>query len=529
MRARTHRGTAAAVAASFALSLLAVSAVPSYAVDRSLGAGVPKPAATGAPWSDAEIAALSANVDIAVAGSSAVRGAHVGVYAIDARDGRALYQRNADDNFQPASTFKLLVGSAALEKLGPAFRFHTEVVANGPVVNGSLQGALVLRGGGDPFLNAADLDAAAAAVSKAGIARTGPLFVDDSRYETPGYLPGWNWDDFPYYYAPVVSALTFEENVVHLTIAPGAKAGDAATVTAAPIGTVAGSFACRQPTAAVVIVATDAQTGAADAKDTIDLQRDRSGCIRVAGTIPAGAKPDTVDAAVPSPAVYAHDAFVAALKRHGVEVSEPNVVPAAWPFEHRIEGPPAVSPVVSTTLWSHDSEPLSDVLADLWLPSDNLVAELLLRELGFAQNGAPGTTAHGVAFEQSWLKTFGVDPTALAIEDGSGLSGYDRISPRALVAILKHDWDSPNRDLVLDDLPLAGVRGTLKSSYTGTAAEKHVFAKTGSISHVSTLAGYAANVKHGAVIFAFQVDDWVGEAAALRDLRARILSRFVED
>jgi len=530
-RPRLRRGAAAAVSVSFAL-LFARAAAPALAVDRSLGAGVPKPAATGAPWTDAEIASLAANADVALAGSAAVRGAHVGVYAIDARDGRVLYQRNADDDFQPASTFKLLVGSAALERLGPAFRFHTEVLAGGPVANGALQGALVLRGGGDPFLNAADLDAAASAVAKAGIARTGSLLIDDTRYETPGYLPGWNWDDFPYYYAPVVSALTLEENVVHLTVAPGGAAGDAATVTAAPVGTVLTHAAgCREPTAAVTVVASEVQTGASGAKDTIDLQRDRSGCIRMTGTIPAGAKPDTVEAAVPSPAVYAHDAFVAALKRHGVEVSEPSAVPAAWPFEHRLaEVPPSALPSPTTTLWMHDSEPLSDVLADLWLPSDNLVAELLLRELGTnAPYGTPGTTAHGIALEKSWLQSLGVDPSALAIDDGSGLSAYDRISPRALVAILKHDWDSPNRDLVLDDLPLAGVRGTLKSSYTGTAAEKHVFAKTGSISHVSTLAGYAANVKHGAVIFAFQVDDWVGEAAALRELRGRILSRFVED
>src|SRR6202011_1257518 len=99
---------------------------------------------------------------------------------------------------------------------------------------------------------------------------------------------------------------------------------------------------------------------------------------------------------------------------------------------------------------------------------------------GFAQSGAPGTTAHGIALEQSWLTGLGGDAKTLAIEDGGGLSAYDRIAPRALVAILKHDWDSANRDVVLDDLPIAGVRGTLKSSYAGTAAERHVFAKSGS-------------------------------------------------
>lgn len=498
-------------------------AAPALAVDRSLGAGVPKPSASGAPWTDAQIAALDANVDIALAGAKTLRGAHVGLYAIDARDGRVLYERNQDEDFQPASTFKLLVGSASLDRLGPDFRFRTEVVANGPVANGTLPGQLVLRGGGDPFLNAADLDAAAAAVAQAGIARVnGGLAIDDAHFEPPGYLPGWNWDDFPYYYAPLVSALTFEENLVHLTIAPGAAPGDPVSVTAAPVGVVSPPAAC--PPTASVHVMPYATTGASGAADTIDVDRERSGCIRVVGTLPVGAKPDTVNAAVFSPAVYAHDAFAAALRAHGVAVEEPSLPAAPWPYEYHPSSPVAAG---ASVIWSHDSEPLRDTLADLWLPSDNLVAELLLRQLGFARDGAPGTTEHGAALEKSWLTSLGVDTAGLAIDDGSGLSTYDRITPRDLVTILKHDWDGPNREIVLDDLPLAGVRGSLKSSFLGSAAEKHIFAKTGGISHVNTLSGYAATSKHGAVIFSFQVDDWLGDGDALRTLRAHILSEFV--
>ena len=508
-------------------ALVAACAGTAFAANRALGADVPKPAVTGAPWTDREIGALAANVDAALAGAKVLRGAHSGIYAIDARDGRVLYRRNADDLFQPASTFKLLVGSAALDTLGASFRFRTDVIANGPVADGALDGALVLRGGGDPFLNAADLDAAAAAVAQAGITRvSGGLWIDDTHFEPPGYLPGWNWDDFSYYYAPVVSALSFEENVVHLTVTPGASAGTPATVSAAPLGSVVGApvEGCR-PTLRVVVFPA-VTTGAPGAKDTVDVERLPPGCIRVTGTIPLGTKPDTIDAAVPSPAAYAHQAFTAALARHGIGVFEPQLVGDPFPgaYDHRAVPAPSAN---ATVLWSHESQPLRDTLADLWLPSDNLVAELLLRQLGVVQGGAPGTTANGIVLERAWLKKLGVDTAALAIEDGSGLSGYDRITPRDLVTILRHDWDSPTRDIVLDALPIAGVRGTLKKSYTGTAAEKKIFAKTGSVSHVSTLAGYAANAKHGAVIFAFQVDDWIGGDTALRDLRGRVLSLFV--
>jgi D-alanyl-D-alanine carboxypeptidase/D-alanyl-D-alanine-endopeptidase (penicillin-binding protein 4) len=180
-------------------------------------------------------------------------------------------------------------------------------------------------------------------------------------------------------------------------------------------------------------------------------------------------------------------------------------------------------------VWSHDSEPLSDLLADLWLPSDNMLAETLLRALGAKPPALTGSSADGIAVEKSWLAGLGVDTAALTLADGSGLSTYDRITPHVLVTVLKHDWDGPHRDVVLDALPIAGVRGTLKNSYAGTPAEKKIFAKTGTVSHVSTLAGYAANAKHGAVIFAFLVDDWMGQSAALREVRGRVLTRFVED
>jgi D-alanyl-D-alanine carboxypeptidase/D-alanyl-D-alanine-endopeptidase (penicillin-binding protein 4) len=502
-------------------------AAPALAVDRTLGADVPRPTVTGVPWTDAEIASLDANVDLALAGAKTLRGAHAGIYAIDARDGRVLYGRNQDDLFQPASTLKLLVGSAALDELGAGFRFRTELVANGAVENGELQGELVLRGGGDPFLNAHDLDAAADAVAKAGIARVARgIALDDTHFEAPGYPPGWSWDDFPYSYAPVVSALTFEENVVHLTVTPGDAAGAPATITAAPLGVVAAPAGGCQPGVGVRVVPR-VVTGAAGATDTADVERDRAGCIHVTGTIPLGAKPDSIDAAVVSPAAYAYDAFAAALARHGVAVREPAPVPAPWPaaLEHRTV--PAAS-ASAKIVWTHDSQPLRDTLADMWVPSDNLIAELLLRQLGFVRGGAPGTAEHGIAFEKSWLTSIGAGADAIALDDGSGLSGYDRITARDLVTILRHDWDGPSRALVLDDLPIAGVSGTMKAAYAGTPAEKHVFAKTGTISHVSALAGYAANAKHGAVIFAFQVDDWAGEAADLKTVRGRVLSLFVE-
>jgi len=493
-------------------------AAPALAVDRGVGADVPKPSPSGAPWSDAEIATLDANLDITLSGAATLRGAHVGIYAIDARDGRVLYERDQDSAFQPASTLKLLVGSAALDKLGPDFRFTTEAVATGPIADGTLQGSLVVRAGGDPFLRDGDFDALAQTLAARGVRaiRDGAGF-DLEAFEPPGYPPGWSVDDLAQDYAPPVGALAFEENVLHLTVAPGATAGAPAVVTSAPGAFVrpAGEGCVPQFLPEIVTIAT---TGSADAKDDVDVRGSLPGCPEVFGTVPLGAKPDSVDAAVRFASAYAGAALRAALQRHGIAVRTP---PNSSPLD--VLRAPLDAPVV----WTHRSEPLRDVLADTWEPSDNLAAEMLLRELGAVATSGQGTRLGGIAFEKTWLAALGVDPAPLAIEDGSGLSTYDRLTPSALVAVLRHDWDGPQRDLVLDDLPIAGVRGTLRDAFTGTAAEKRVFAKTGTLSHASTLAGYVATASHGTVIFAFLVGDWNGDAAALRDLRGRFLSRLV--
>jgi D-alanyl-D-alanine carboxypeptidase/D-alanyl-D-alanine-endopeptidase (penicillin-binding protein 4) len=493
---------------------------PALAVDRTLGADVPKPAVTGAPWTDAEIAALDANVDIALAGATTIRGAHVGIYAIAARDGRVLYQRNADDAFQPASTFKLLVGSAALERLRPEFRFRTEATVENVVAAGVLRGPLVLHGSGDVLLNDRDLMTLPDTLRTAGIREIEQDVVPDPA-DTPRYMPGWSWDDFPWYYAAPISALGFADDQVTVIVQPGAQPGAPVRTTVEPWGATyadTGSCLLREMSFCITV---RARTAPAGTPSTLDAVRTDGPIpeVQIVGTIAADAKPESLSLAVPHPPRFAAAAARRVLGAAGIPVR------ARW-FATELRRSDEAAP--RRVVWSHDSEPLSDLLADLWLPSDNMLAETLLRALGAQPPALSGPAADGIAFENAWLKGLGVDTSAIAIEDGSGLSVYDRITPRDLVAILKHDWDGPYRDIVLDDLPIAGVRGTLKSSYVGTTAEKHVFAKTGTLSHVSALAGYIANGAHGAVIFAFQVDDWVGEAAALRDLRGRVLSQFVE-
>jgi len=517
---------------SAALARIAVLAT--CFVAETLGIASAQPAAMvtptigGDPRTPADITRLSGDIDAQLVGAPALHGAHVGVLALDTRSGKVLYARNADDEFQPASTLKLLVGSAALERLGPAFRFRTELdlTESERATAPRPFDAVVLHAGGDPFLSDRDLRDAAQRVFAQNIAPLRGVYIDDSLFDTSPYPAGWVWDDFAQAYAAPISAIALEENVVHLTVSPGPAAGWRARV-AAGLGASVGTAieGCVAALTNFIAVGPRALTGPRDSESTIDVAVAPGGCLEVVGTIPAGAPPESVDAAVYDPIAYAQRALVDALRAGGIEVQLPSIIgfPSVGIRRTALEG------VAQKPLWTHESASLSAFLGPrFWIPSDSFVGEMLLRQVGFAAAGKPGTTDKGIVYERSWLQSIGVDPATTTLADGSGLSQYDRITPRDLVAILQHDWNGPNRQLVFDSLPVGGARGTIEG-IAGTPVAGRVFAKTGSMSHVRGLAGYLATQRHGAVTFAFNVDDWNGDYASLAALRARVLSRIVSD
>jgi D-alanyl-D-alanine carboxypeptidase/D-alanyl-D-alanine-endopeptidase (penicillin-binding protein 4) len=503
------------------LVLAVASASPALAVDRG-NADIPKPAEARA-WSDADASALARDLDRLIASAPTLRGAHVGAL-VETPSGRVLYAHNADDVVQPASTMKLLVGSVALDRLGPVYRFHT-TLARAPLAAGDSSAAterLVLHGGGDPLLGRADLDAAAQAAARAGV--HGPVdLVLDTSHVAPGERrpAGWSIDDILQEYAPVVDGLPFEENVLTTYLDP-TTAGSPATVrlvppfqpVAAPVD------ACPGPPAAFSF-ANASVTVAAGRPDTTDAHAGRCGEIVVTGEAPLG-QPASLAIAVDAPEQLARTYFVDALARNGIAVVAPSPGPA--PIPGVVETPLLDG---GTEVWHHDGEPLADLLADMWLPSDNLIAEQLFRELDAATTGRPATSAGARALERAWLRAAGVDLAPLTIVDGSGLSQYDRATPSMLAAILAHDWSGARRDVVLDALPIAGVRGDLRAFARGTPAAGRIWAKTGSMMHVRGLAGFAASSRHGAVVFVLSIDDWPGDDPGLAAFRTAFCLRIV--
>jgi D-alanyl-D-alanine carboxypeptidase/D-alanyl-D-alanine-endopeptidase (penicillin-binding protein 4) len=487
----------------------------------ALAAALVVPPLGGAPWTTLDANALGADLDRVLAAPT-LRSAHVGLLVESAGDGRVLYARNADQAFAPASTLKLVTGGTALDRLGPDYHFATQL-ARAPLSGGGDE--LILHGGGDPLLKSADLEAAADAVRAAGIVRAAVIL--DESHDDPSERrgPGWSIDDVLAYYAPVVDGLPFEENVLHLTLVPDPVIGLPPVLRLPPpfVPSNVPPGTCR-PGPTLLTFTNAAQSVAAQLADTADVVAGPCGDIVIVGQVPEG-QDSHVDAAVDQPEALALQYLTDALRRRGIEVLPPpaNAGPIPGVVDHPFSAAPA-----GTVIWQHQGEPLGALLADMWLPSDNLIAEELVRELDVAANGRAGTLEGGADVERSWLSAIGIDPATLTLADGSGLSQYNRVTPRALAAILLHEWRGPYHDIVLAALPVPGIRGDLRGRMVGTPAEGRVYAKTGSMMHVRGLAGYVATRTHGTVLFALNVDDWIGSDADLDAVRTALCVRLAQ-
>ncbi len=431
--------------------------------------------------------------------TATLSGAHTGALVVDAQTGKTVYARDADDAFIPASTMKLIVGSAALDVLGNAFSFTTTLATDGTT--------LYLKGGGDPLLSAQDL---AQGVDALETVKTtsfpGGLAGDDSRYTSSRYPDGWQIDDLPYDYAAPASGLSFNENHFTVRVTPGDSPGDPTSIALAPL-------------TRTVPVQNHSTTGAerSDDSTTLELMWNSPLTLIVGGSAPARATDVSLDAAAIDPASFTLEAVERAMNQRGLPALPSRI---------------GTTPADARVLWQHHSVALPVLLTDMWQPSDNLIAETLLQELGVASAGNDDTRARGIRREQAWLTAAGVDTKSLTIADGSGMSAYDRVTPRALVTILEHDWASPSRAQVLAALPVAGKSGTLAHAFTGTALSGNVIAKTGSSNHTRTLAGFL-QTPHGTLIFALLVNDWMDSGAGanerLRSFQQAFLTRIRQE
>jgi PBP4 family serine-type D-alanyl-D-alanine carboxypeptidase len=447
-------------------------------------------------------------------------------YSLDT--GRTLYELNADKLFKPASTTKLLTIGTALETLGPDYRFHTRVYRTGPIKNGKLDGDLILVASGDPNLSGRIQPDGTLAFTNEDHSYDGdpetkavagdPLLVihqlaDQIAKQIPKEIKGRVLIDaslFPEGERElgtdiVISPIVVNDNIIDVTVTPGAAAGSPTTIQVSPVTSYA-KFV-NQVT-----------TGAPDSKSDVHISSDTTDSngrhtVTFAGTNPAG-KPILYAYAVPEPTRFATFALTEALEQRGVKVKKANSNK-----ENKVDLA-ALAPKYTpeNVVAEHISAPLSEEAKVTLKVSQNLHASTWPYLLGALVRHAKTEIAQaGFDVEHEFLTKAGLDLSGASQSDGAGGAQGGAYTPAFIVDYLKFMSTQKDYPLFLNALPVLGKDGTLWNIQPASAAAGHVFAKTGTFGSSDALnrdvlltakglAGYMTTTSGEHLIFALYVN-----------------------
>ncbi|MFI6349566.1 D-alanyl-D-alanine carboxypeptidase/D-alanyl-D-alanine-endopeptidase [Streptomyces sp. NPDC050560] len=427
-----------------------------------------------------------------------MEGAAASVVVADADSGKVLYEHRGGDRLLPASNTKLLTSTAAMDVLGPGYRFGTDVLATGRRHGATLSGDLYLRGTGDPTLLAADYDKLAAKVAAAGVRRvTGRLVADDTFFDDQRLGRSWAADDESAYYSAQISALSvapdtdYDTGTVIVQAEPGAHQGDRPHVT-------------LTPKTGYVHLDVRATTGPADSDADITVERGHgTNDIVVDGSVPAGGDTAKEWVSVWDPTGYAAAVFKDALAAHGVRVAGDTRLGAATPNDAR-------------PLAGHRSMTLSDLLIPFLKLSNNMHAEILTKAMGEKTAGR-GTWTDGLTAVDTYLKGLGVDTSRLRQVDGSGLSRMDMVPAAVFTQVLTAARHEPWYDDWYRGLPVACdpdrfTGGSLRSRMCDTPAALNARGKTGSLTGASALSGYVTDASGRELAYSILLNNYLADS-----------------
>ena len=376
---------------------------------------------------------------------------------------------NAHAAMNPASVMKLVTTLAALELLGPAYRWRTEAHLEGTLREGVLEGNLVLKGTGDPKLNVESFWMLLRALRGKGLREIrGDLVLDRSHFARAGGDPArFDGDAFrPYNVLPDALLVNFKS--LRFTFLPEPASG-AVRLYVEP----------RPPALEVVNVLALAEGGCPEGRAFRDLLQPTFEPARqramFTGRYPSSCGEKELNVALLEPNDHVG----------GVTRQLWNELGGTWSGAVR-EGPaPAAAP-----FHVHESPPLGEIVRDVGKFSNNVMARQLFLSLGAASSGPPASAAKASAAVKAWLARKDIVVPELVLENGSGLSRVERISAAGLAALLQAAWRSAVMPEFVSSMPVAAVDGTMRRRLKGDGVAGHAHIKTGLLSDARSMAGY---------------------------------------
>ena len=382
------------------------------------------------------------------------------VVVAPAQGGPDILSHRADQMVNPASLMKLLTTSAALEMLGPAYVWRTTVWADGPIVNGSLQGNLYLQAQGDPKLVAERVWLLLRRIQGLGIQRiTGDIVLDRSAFEVSGSDPGQFDGDpsRPYNAGPDALVVSFKSVLLHWV--PDLSQGVA-------------RLHAEPPLAGVLLPGSvPLQKGACtDYRAALKADFSNPDQLLFQGAYPADCGERIWPVAYADPGSHAGRAILGVWRALGGQL------------DGRVRGG-LVAPQARVLVFT-ESPTLAEVVRDINKFSNNLMAEQVFLTLSLKAQGLGRVEASREVLQNWWAQQVAVP--GLVVDNGSGLSRTGRLTSRGLAALLQRVWSAPYMPELMASLPISGTDGTLRRHKTLGYA--HL--KTGSLRNVLAVAGY---------------------------------------
>ncbi len=430
-------------------------------------------------------------------------------------DGRELVAIAPDARFMPASNTKIFTTAAAFATL---IGIEGPDVAGGASVHLETRGRkspdVVLTGHGDARLSSAPgcitdcLAALADAVAAAKVRVVHDVIGDASFFPDERWSPGMSWNNLHSRYGTAASALTLDDNELVVRVSPGTS-GAPPSIEAQPY--------YRVENRAVTTPSGETKLDFARAPG--------SRVIQVTGSIAVGAQPELLFASIDDPAHYAAWRLKALLEARGVRVTGATtahyrpLAPSDDPLMRN--GAPPLRLPEPEILARLTPPPLLEDVSRTNKASQNLHAELLLRRVG-SEHGT-GSIADGVAAISALLGRAGVPRTAYDFADGSGMSTYNRVSPRGVLTLLRWIAAQPWGAAWKKTLPVGGVDGTLAKRFRGTPLAGRVFAKTGTLNATNALSGTMIAGSGRILFFSAFANDVPEDAGATKAIDAALV------
>ena len=451
-----------------------------------------------------DTAALTQTLDTLLDNNPAAKRTTLTLKVIDLQTGEVLYDRGGDKLLIPASNLKIYTAAAALDLLGPDYRWTTELLTTAKIKHGVCKGNLIIRGDGDPMLDTQQLAAMAdSLVNDRKIKQiNGTIVVQTNpRWKNlPLKGPGWMWDDDPDYYNMSIRSVMLNFNT--LDVVATASGGGVSVV--------------LEPATNWPPLIDSPSTDPDDSGISIEREPFQE-TIHITGTLEPGSEPVRETITMHDPAPWIASVFERMLTDRGVVV------------RHETDINPAKSYI---TLLSHKGIPLAQALKHFLKVSENAVGEMILLKLAETQTDGDVSWPAGAQVITDWLtNTAGLEEGSFRLVDGSGLSRYNLISADSSVKLLAFMKTHPHFAPFFDGLPIYKVTlpndATWNNKPINNYDPKRVFAKTGGMTGVSTISGYIKTLDNHWLAFSFLANGYTGSSKPVKELRNEIWTELI--